>query len=112
VNVIWQGDANSICLRSLAHCESPPAILNVTGPETASVRYLAREFGSRFGKEPIFSNEESPNALLNNSAKAHRLFGYPRVTLPEMIEATANWIQNGGALLAKPTHFAVRDGKF
>jgi nucleoside-diphosphate-sugar epimerase len=112
VNVIWQGDANSICLRSLAHCQSPPAILNVTGPETASVRYLAREFGSRFGKEPIFSGEESPNALLNNAANAHRLFGYPRVTLPEMIEATANWIQKGGALLAKPTHFAVRDGKF
>jgi nucleoside-diphosphate-sugar epimerase len=112
VNVIWQGDANSICLRSLAHCQSPPMILNVTGPETVSVRYLAGEFGSRFGKEPILLGEESPAALLNNAAKAHRLFGYPRVTLQEMISATESWIRTGGPLLAKPTHFEVRDGKF
>ena len=37
-NVIWQGDANSVCLRSLALCSSPPRILNVTGPDLVSVR--------------------------------------------------------------------------
>src|SRR5256885_5226473 len=60
VNVIWQGDANSICLRSLAHCQSPPLFLNLTGPETLSVRYIAEEFGRRFCLQPTFSSEEMP----------------------------------------------------
>src|ERR1700730_12717570 len=59
VNVIWQGDANSIALRSFALAQSPPAILNVTGPETISVRWLARRFAHRFGIEPIFEGVES-----------------------------------------------------
>ena len=50
--------------------------------------------------------------LLNNAAKAARLFGYPRVTLRQMIEWTAEWVKLGGKTLNKPTHFEVRDGKF
>lgn len=112
VNVIWQGDANSICLRSLPLCASPPEILNITGPETLSVRYIAEQFGQRFGVEPILDGEESGTALLNNAAKAHRLFGYPSVPAAELIEWTANWIARGGPTLNKPTHFQVRDGNF
>src|SRR5438046_10089817 len=41
VNVIWQGDANSVCLRSLAHCQSPPFVLNFPGPEVLSVPHVA-----------------------------------------------------------------------
>ena len=48
VNVIWQGDANSYCLRAFEHCQSPPCVLNITGPETLSVEHVAREFGRRF----------------------------------------------------------------
>ena len=48
VNVIWQGDANSICLRSFRLCASPPAVLNITGPETLSVREIAEGFAERF----------------------------------------------------------------
>jgi nucleoside-diphosphate-sugar epimerase len=112
VNVIWQGDANSMCLRSLAHCTSPPLILNITGPETISVREVALQFGEIFGREPVFAGEESPTALLNNAARAHQLFGYPRVTLGEMLAWAANWIAKEQPLLSKPTHFQVRDGKF
>jgi len=112
VNVIWQGDANSICLRSFAHCQSPPLFLNLTGPETLSVRYVAEEFGRRFCLQPTFSSEEMPTALLSNAAKAHQMFGYPTVTISEMIDWTAAWISSGGARLNKPTHFEVRDGKF
>src|SRR5262249_10857009 len=53
VNVIWQGDANSICLRSFGLCQSPPALLNLTGPEALPVRWIARRFADRFGIEPI-----------------------------------------------------------
>ena len=111
-NVIWQGDANSICLRSFALCQSPPAVLNVTGPETVSIRWLARRFGERFGIEPEFEGRESDTALLNNAARCHRLFGYPKVTIEQMIEWVADWIGLGGATLNKPTHFETRDGKF
>ncbi len=44
VNIVWQGYANSVCFRSLGMASSPPAILNLTGPETLSVRSLAIEF--------------------------------------------------------------------
>src|SRR5882757_6677324 len=63
VNVIWQGDANSVCLRSFAHCQSPPLILNLTGPEVLSVRHITEEFGRRFCVQPTFSAEEAPTAL-------------------------------------------------
>jgi nucleoside-diphosphate-sugar epimerase len=111
-NVIWQGDANSICLRSFALCQSPPAIMNLTGPETVSIRWLAHRFGARFGIDPILEGTESDTALLNNAARCHRLFGYPSVTVEQMIEMVADWIGMGGATLNKPTHFETRDGKF
>jgi len=54
VNVIWQGDANSLCLRSFALCQSPPFLLNITGTEALSVREIALDFGRHFGIEPMF----------------------------------------------------------
>lgn len=111
-NVIWQGDANSVCLRSFEHCQSPPFVLNLTGPETVSVRWLARRFGEHFGIEPACEGEEGPTALLNNAALCQRLFGYPSVSLEQMIEWVAHWIGMGGTTLNKPTHFETRDGKF
>ncbi len=112
VNVIWQGDANSVCLRSFDLCQTPPAILNLTGPETLSVRWIANCFGEIFGIEPIFEGSEPDTALLNNASQCHRLFGYPSVSVDRLIEWTAQWIGIGGATLAKPTHFDTRDGRF
>lgn len=113
VNVIWQGDANSVCLRAFDHCAAPsPAIINLTGPETLSVRYIAEQFGTLFGIEPAFTNTETATALLNNAGRCHRLFGYPSVSPLEAIEMTAQWIGAGGPTHGKPTHFETRDGKF
>lgn len=112
VNVIWQGDANEIAIRALKHCDVPAKILNVTGPEIISVKWLAEQFGLILGREPLFVNEAEPNALLNNASLAHRIFGYPRVTLRQMIELTAAWLKGGGKTLNKPTHFQERKGQF
>ncbi len=112
VNVIWQGDANSITLRSFAICSSPPAILNMTGPETLSVRWIAHQFGQRFGVEPVIEGAEAPSALLNNASHCQAVFGYPEVSVEQMIDWLAAWIRQGGSSWAKPTHFETRDGKF
>lgn len=112
VNVIWQGDANEIALRALKHCEVPAKILNVTGPETVSIQWLAEQFGHMLGKDPLFINQVQPTALLSNASRAHHLFGYPRVTLRQMMELTVAWMKGGGKTINKPTHFQERKGQF
>ena len=112
VNVIWQGDANSVVLRSLALASSPPFVLNVSGPGILKVRDLAERFGKIFGVEPQFDGREVETALLNDASLCHRLMGAPSVSLDQMIEMVADWIRAGGETHNKPTHFEVRDGKF
>ena len=113
VNVIWQGDANSWCLRSFAHCSTPPFVLNITGPEVLSVRNVAAEFGKHFGIQPTFGPEVSDStSLLNDASTANGLFGKPGVAPSDMIAWIADWIRQGGTMHNKPTHFQTRDGKF
>jgi nucleoside-diphosphate-sugar epimerase len=113
VNVIWQGDANAAILQSFSLASTPPAILNVSGPETASVRWLASRLSELLGvPRPTFVGEEAPTALLSNCSKQHALFGYPHVPLDRLLEWTASWVSQGGRLLNKPTHFQTRDGTF
>lgn len=112
MNVIWQGEANEIAIRSLLICESPAKLLNVTGPETISIRWVADEFGKMLNKTPRFINQESTHSLLNNSSQCHRMFGYPKVSLREMMEMTAEWVMHGGKTINKPTHFQTRSGKY
>jgi len=111
-NVIWQGDVNDFVLRSLEYAQSPSKILNITGPEILSVREVALEFGKLFGVKPRFINTEAETALLNNSAEAFKLFGRPKVLVSRIIKWTAEWLNDGGELLGKPTHFEVRNGTF
>jgi nucleoside-diphosphate-sugar epimerase len=112
VNVIWQGDANSYCLRSLALCDSPAQILNVTGLKTLSVREVAERFGHRFGKTPNFTGTESKSALLSDASRCAELLGPPDISEEQLIEMTADWFGAGGVTLGKPTKFEKRDGNF
>lgn len=112
VNVIWQGDANAYALRALALAETPPLVLNITGPETLSVRALARRFGELLGRTPVFVGGEAPDALLSDAQQAFTLMGYPRVPVGKVVEWVAAWIVAGGAVHDKPTKFQVRNGRF
>ena len=111
-NVVWQGDANNMVLRSIQLAGSPATILNVSGPETLSVRDVAEEFGRRFKSDVLFTGKEAPTALLNNPSKAINLFGKPKIPVDRMIEWITAWIKDENRLLSKPTHFEVRDGKY
>jgi hypothetical protein len=112
VNVIWQGDANSYCLRSFALCDAPAQVLNVTGLKKLSVREVAERFGHCFGKTPNFTGTESKSALLSDASRCAELLGAPDISEERLIEMTADWFAAGGVTLGKPTKFERRDGNF
>ena len=112
VNVIWQGEANEQALRLLAHCAAPALPVNISGPEVVSVRWLAAEFGKRFGKLTRVTGIEAPTAWLVDTARAQALFGKPRVPLAKMIDWVADWVTRAMPSLGKETHFSTRDGRY
>ncbi len=111
-NVIWQGDASARAIQCLAHTASPPVALNVTGMECVSIRALAERFGDLLGRTPILVGQEACKAWIWDATRSYELFGPPTVSLDEMIDATVEWLQHGGATLGKPTHFEVADGQY
>jgi nucleoside-diphosphate-sugar epimerase len=111
-NVIWQGDAIAHTIQSLPHASAPPFVVNITGPNVLRVRDIANMFGDRFSSAPIIEGSEQPTAWLSNAAKAHAMFGEPRISLTQMVHWVADWLEQGGETLGKPTHFEVRSGSY
>jgi nucleoside-diphosphate-sugar epimerase len=112
LNAIWQADGSAMALASLGIASSPPAVLNVAGPEILSVRQVAEQFGRLLERPVQFQGEEQGDAMLSNGALGQRLFGPPRVSAERLVQWIADWVRRGGASWDKPTHFEVRDGKF
>lgn len=111
-SVIWQGDVAVYALRCLSLADSPPVRLNITGPEIVSVRWLAERFGDRFGVDPKFLGSEQPTSYVMDGSAAQAAFGYPRVTLPTMIDWVSDWVAEAGPTIGKPTKFQQRGGLF
>ena len=111
-NFIWQGSANEIAIRGLLRCESPMKIMNVTGPETVSIKETSIKLGKYLGKEPVFEGEEGDTAYLNNAGLAMETFGYPEVSAETLIKWQAEYILDGGRTIDKPTHFEERKGSY
>ena len=111
-NAIWQRDANSYALRALAHCATPPRILNITGLDTVSVRAAAEFFAARLARPCRLQGATGPVALLSDASAAAALMGPPEVSTAGLMDLVADWVLAGGVSLHKPTHFEVADGKF
>lgn len=112
VNVIWQGYANEVVLRSLLHASDDVFTINLTGPELLSVESIARRFGVLLNRDVTFVDEPQPTALLSDARRCMALFGYPTVPAETLIEMQAAWMRAELPMTAKPTKWAVRDGKF
>jgi len=112
LNCIWQGDACARAIQCLEHTASPPKILNITGPEKLSIRSLAEEFGRRLGRAPVLTGTEAPTAWIADAGESMKLFGPPEMSVPHMMDLIAAYVQSGGKILGKPTHFETRSGKF
>jgi nucleoside-diphosphate-sugar epimerase len=111
-NFIWQGSANEIAIRGLLKAASPACKMNVTGPETVSIKKTALKLEKYLGKKAVFENEEGTNAYLNNAGRAIEAFGYPQVNAETLIRWQAEYILDGARTIDKPTHFEERKGSY
>ena len=112
VNQIWQGDANAYLARLFPLCGSPPAVINVTGPQVLAVRRIARDLGRELGVEPQFAGAEEESALLGDASGLVARLGPPAVSPQHIIRWVARWVRAGGRSLGKPTGYESRQGRF
>ena len=84
------------CARS-ATARRPRSPLNVSGPETISVRWLAETFGQRFGKAPMFAGSRGAGGLAGQHHGGDETVRLSGVPLARLIDWTADWVARGSA---------------
>ena len=82
------------CARS-PHCTTPTTPLNVSGPETISVRWLAETFGRLFGRAPVFAGVEAPTAGWSTPARRCGCSAIRACRWRGSIDWTADWVGRG-----------------
>ncbi|XWN30569.1 MAG: NAD(P)-dependent oxidoreductase [Devosia sp.] len=111
-SVIWQGEASAAMLRAFHHCTVPMSPLNIGGPQAFCIRTLAKMFGERFGRAPIFEGEDGDSGWINDTSEQQRHLGTPIVPVTIMVDWVADWLERGMPLHNKPTRYEVRTGRF
>lgn len=111
VNVIWQGDANRLALRSLSVATPQGPALNVTGP-IVTVREIATLCAASAGTTVRFIGTESTEALVADVSVLSVALPHTPLDLRALCAMAVAWLRRGGRTLSKPTKFEVRDGKF
>jgi len=111
VNVIWQGDANRLALRSLGAASVPATALNVTGP-MVRVREIAERCALYAGVSPRLTGREGDEALVANVHRLSDELPFTALPLETLCTWAVDWLRTNGRVLDKPTKFEVRDGRF
>ncbi len=104
VNLISQRDANEVALHSFTQCNQEGWTVNAAGP-VRQVKEISQTLGDHLGQAPVFAGTEGEDALLADDSLARDTFGTYRDSVPDMIEAAANWVKQGGDYWNKPTKF-------
>lgn len=111
-NVVWQGYANEIALRSMLRAQPGADVLNLTGAEVISIRDVAARCAELLDTEARTVGTEAPTALLNDASRCLSSYGRPGVDTDTLIRWQTEWIAAGLPLSGKPTGFQKRDGQF
>jgi len=112
VNLIWQRDALDFIIQAATLAQSPPAIVNVTGPDTVMIRQLAKQIAGVLSRKPKFVSQEAQTALLSNASYCFGKFGYPKMPLEQMVCLIVKWVAAGKKIYKKPTKYDIRNGRF
>ncbi len=110
VNVIWLDDLLELMIASAKLCAVPPRIINLTGTENVSVRWLAERLGELMGKEPKFVGEPGEKSLLGKTEEMVRLLGAPNTSLEEGLQRIARSVMAREYPLDHPTKWEKRAG--